>query len=180
MMAFYDDGVLYSLSQNSMHQSDLTITESCRLDRKHVREFVDPRRLKRRQLQTKIKNVPALLRREARREIGFEFFYEQRHAFVPPAPVTNRIFNRYFFGARAVREKDLNRIGNRALIRFEIIMGVARIFDYDHLFAQAVNPRIASDLVRVVIGRKLSEDQADRRHVLQAMISVRRIVQRSA
>ena len=76
----------------------------------------------------------------------------------------------------AVTEKHLYRIGDGALFRVQVIAGVVCAFHDFHFVAQRVDHRVAGmKAVFVVVGTEISHDQGHGNHVLQAMVTVRRV-----
>ena len=62
----------------------------------------------------------------------------------------------------AVVEEDLHGVGDRALVRIEVVARVARVLDDLHLLAQPVDPRVARRVVLVVLGGERPVDAARR------------------
>ena len=109
-------------------------------------------------IEAKVHDRLALRWGEARRQVGFELFYQERHAFGPAAAVADGIFDGDFRRARAVFEKDLHGVSDRALVGIEIFLGIARIFDAGHFVSQRIDARIFGDIDFVVIGAELAEN----------------------
>ena len=124
------------------------------------------------QVERDVENRVLLLRGEAACEIGFELFDQQRHAFLAPAPMPDRIFDHDFAGAAAIGEFDRDGVGDRALLRIEIVFRERLVFDAHHLGAQRVDAGIGGNAVLVVAGQQPAVDQRDRDHVLNAMVAV--------
>ena len=82
-----------------------------------------------------------------------------------------------------VRLPSLNstvmRVGDRALVRVEVVPGELRVLDAGHLVAQRVDARVRGDVVLVVGGGEPAEDQRHGDHVLDAVVAVGRVVERA-
>src|SRR5205823_9538179 len=76
------------------------------LDRHHIDEFVDRHCFELLQVERDVENRVLLLGGKAARKIGFELLDQQRHAFLAPAPMSNRIFDHHFARAAAIGEFD--------------------------------------------------------------------------
>src|SRR5204862_231314 len=63
--------------------------------------------------------------------------------------------------------------------RVEVILGEATVLDADRLGAKRVDPRIDSDAILVIRGGETAEDQGDRDHVLDAMVAIRGVGERT-
>src|SRR5918992_2690286 len=88
------------------------------------------------------------------------------------------IFHDHLVRGRTVLKLDLQGIGHGAFIRRSVILSEARIFDNPHLLAQGVDSRIDSHRILIMGYRQLAKDQSNRDHILQAMVTIRRIAQR--
>src|SRR5204862_3223922 len=95
------------------------------------------------------------------------------------AAMAQRILYRHLASPGSVFEENLQLVRDRALPGIEIIARVALVLDADHLGAQRVDARVPGDVVFVVGGGEIALDQADGNHVLDAVIAIRRIVQRT-
>src|SRR5207302_7136761 len=69
-----------------------------------VYEFMDRRRFQSLLIPAKLENCLLLLGRKAPREVALELLDEHRHAFAPPALVTDRVLNQHFRQLPAVLE----------------------------------------------------------------------------
>ena len=81
--------------------------------------------------------------------------------------------------ARAVFENDFDRVADVALVEVVVVAGERRVLAHLHLRPQDVDARVGGHMVFVVGGGEPTEDQRDGRHVLQAVVAVGRVVQRS-
>ena len=87
--------------------------------------------------------------------------------------MANRVFHRHLFGAGTVLEEHLHRVGDGALVRFQVFAAVARVFDDDHFVAQFVDDRMGGvELIFVLLGHQVTERQWYGGHVLQAVVAV--------
>ena len=93
--------------------------------------------------------------------------------------MADRILDPDFRRGRTILEEDLHRIGDRALFRIEIVLRPRLVFDALHFRAQRIDARIGCHLVLVVAGGERALHQADRRHVLNAVIAIGGVVQRA-
>src|ERR1700704_822175 len=157
----------------------ISLIGCCPSDYEHVDELVDRRRLQALLIAAQLENRLAPLLRKAARKVGAEFRFEQGNAFVAAAAVADRIFYRQLARCGSVPEENLQLVPDPALPGIEIIARVALVLDADHLGAERIDARIGGDSVLVVGGAETAFDQADRHHVLDAVIAIRRIVQRA-
>src|SRR5438105_12283065 len=100
-------------------------------DDEKIDEFVHRHRLEPVRIERDIENGALLLRRKAARQVGLEFFNEQGDALLAPAAMSDRILNEDFLEPRAVVELDGDGVGDRALVRVEVILGEAAVLDAD-------------------------------------------------
>jgi hypothetical protein len=112
-------------------------------------------------------------------EGGFGFLLQDGNGLGSPSAMADGIFDDDLRGLRPIAEEHLHGIRDGTFFGVEIVAGVLLVFTDHHRCAQGVDPRIRRDPVLVVIGRQFAEYQSDCRHVLQAMIAIRRIVQRA-
>ena len=84
-----------------------------------------------------------------------------------------------FIELRAVAELDGKRVGDRALVRIEIIARVSAVLDANDLRAQRIDAGIDRDSVLVIGGSQSTENQRHSHHVLDAVIAVGRIGERT-
>src|SRR3546814_10008619 len=70
-------------------------------------------------------------------------------------------------------------MGDDARVRIVIVARELRLLDTDHLCAQRVDARIGRDIVFIIPGGQPSEERRDGNHVLDAVIAIGWIVQRS-
>ena len=115
-----------------------------------------------------------------RAESGDDFFAEDRDAVGAAAAVADGEVDFDFFRLRAVGEEDLDGVGDGAEVRVEVVGGILAILPDLHLGAQRVDPGICRDAILIVGGGQPAEDQTDGGHVLEAVVAVRRVVQRPA
>ena len=119
--------------------------------------------------------------REAGGQIAAELGFQQRDALGAATAVAHRVFHFHLLRGRAVLEEDLQGIGDGALVGLQVLAGVARLLDHFHLLAQLVDDGVRLvESVLVVLGHQIAERQRHGRHVLQAMVTVGRIVERAA
>ena len=116
---------------------------------------------------------------ECRAEVRAELFEEERNALAAPAAMADGILHRLFARLRAVVEKDLQRVGDGALVRIEVVHRVAAAFLHHHPLAQAVDARVPRRLLLVVLRAQVTEDERHRHGVLDAVVAVGGVVQRA-
>ena len=95
------------------------------------------------------------------------------------AAMSDRILDDHFLELRTVVELDGDGVGDRALVRVEVIPRKAAVFDADRPGAKRVDPRVGGDAIFVIRGSEAAEDQWDRDHVLDAMVAIRRVGERA-
>src|SRR5258708_28804095 len=89
--------------------------------------------------------------------------------------MADRILYRDFLRRTSIREEHLHRVANRAFFGIEIILSKLRIFFDLHFGPQLVDKRIFRDFVFVILSGQVAPDERHGDHVLNAMITVRRI-----
>ena len=157
----------------------ISLIGCCPSDYEHVDELVDRRRLQALLIAAQLENRLAPLLRKAAGEVPAKFLFEQGNAFVAAAAMAQRILYRHLASLGSVFEENLQLICDRALPGIEIIARVALVLDADHLGAQRVDTRVPGDVVFVVGGSEIALDQADGNHVLDAVVAVGGVVERS-
>src|SRR5258708_40039572 len=93
--------------------------------------------------------------------------------------MSKRILHRYSLGVSAVAEKYLDGVCDRTLVRIEVVEAVTFVLVDVHARTKSIDPGICGNFVLIVIGRKLTENQSNGSHVLQAMIAIGGIIQRA-
>src|SRR5260370_17472006 len=89
--------------------------------------------------------------------------------------MADRILYRDFLGRTSIREEDLHGVANRAFLGIEIIPSKLRILFNLHFGPQLVDKRILCDFVFVILSGQVAPEERHGNHVLNAMITVRRI-----
>src|SRR5712692_5452520 len=102
--------------------------QQCSYD-EQVDEFVDRSSCEPRIVERDLEDSALLLRWKTASEIGLEFFDQQRDSFLAPAAVPDRILYDDFLELATILEFDGDRVGDRALVRIEIVLREPRIFD---------------------------------------------------
>src|SRR5439155_21188046 len=138
-------------------------------DDEKIDEFVRRRRFEPARIERDVENSALLLRRKAARQLGPELLDQHGDALLAPAAMSDGILDDDFLELRAVVELDGDRVGDRALVRVEVIFGKAAVLDADRLAAKRVDSRVGGDAILVIRGGETAEDQGDRDHVLDAM-----------
>ena len=105
--------------------------------------------------------------------------FQQRDALGAAAQVADRVFADHLVQPVAVLELHGQRIGDGALGRIVIVAGIGGILDANDLGAQGVDARIARHAVLVVGGGQAAVQQRHGHHVLDAVVAVGRVVQRT-
>jgi hypothetical protein len=98
-------------------------------DDEQVDEFVHRRRFEPAGVERNVEDGALLLRRKASRQVGPELFHEQRNAVSAPAAMADRVLDDDFLQPAAVLELDRDRIGDRALVRIEVVAREAPVLD---------------------------------------------------
>ena len=91
----------------------------------------------------------------------------------------DRIIDHETFGLRTVRKKDLQAVPDRTFRRIEVIDRELFTFGDLHLFAEDIDPRVRGNFVLVVRGRQAAKNERHGDHVLDAIVSISRVIQRS-
>src|SRR4030095_12060646 len=146
---------------------------------KQFGEFVDRCCLQPRSIEAKLHDRRALVGREARSEIGFEFFYQKRQSLRASLVSADGVIECDLLRALYFLKKGLYRVGNGAFFRIEVVFCVLRIFDTDHLLTERIDAWIFCRGLLVVIRGERAEYQPDGGHILNAMIAVRGVVERT-
>ena len=71
--------------------------------------------------------------------------------------MAERIFHFNFFCGLAAGEENLNRIGDGALVRLQVLAGVALVLLHDHFVAQRVHARVFGRGILVVVRGQSAE-----------------------
>src|SRR3954465_8622394 len=82
-----------------------------------VDEFMDRRRLQALLIHAQVGYRPLLLGREAPRQVALELLDQERHAFLAPALVADRVLDPHLGELFALLEPDGGAIGEGALVR---------------------------------------------------------------
>src|SRR5436190_21170719 len=86
-----------------------------------VDEFMDRRRLQALLIHAQLEDRLLLLGREAPRQVALELLDQERHAFLAPALVADRVFDQHLRELLPVLELDGEAIGDGALLRIEVV-----------------------------------------------------------
>src|SRR5712691_4278600 len=148
-------------------------------DYEQVYEFLGRRRLQARLIAAQLDNGLALFLRKPAVEVPAEFRFEQGNAFLTAAAMADGIFYRHLARSDSVPEENLQLVRDRALPGIEIVARIPLVLDADHLGAQRVDARIPGDIVFIVGGGQVALDQTDGDHVLDAVVAIRRVMERS-
>src|SRR5260221_3072024 len=89
--------------------------------------------------------------------------------------MADRILYRDFLRRTSIREQDLHGVANRAFLGIEIVPTKLRILFDLHFGPQLVDKRIFCDFVFVILSGQVAPEERHGNHVLNAMITVRRI-----
>ena len=92
--------------------------------------------------------------------------------------MTDREINGDFVCAAAILEIHLYRVANVAQLGVKIVFGVLRVFLDLHFLAQRVDAWVAGNAVFVIRGGQPAENQRHGNHVLDAVITVSRVIER--
>ena len=106
-------------------------------------------------------------------------FGDEDVAFFTTFAMPNREVHFDTIGAAAIFKENLHRVTDVALLRIEIVFRVLLVLNDFHLFAQRIDARIAGDVVFVVCRSQATKDQRHGGHVLNAVITICRIIERS-
>ena len=110
--------------------------------------------------------LPTAVWIKPRGDVFLKLFDEHRNAFGSTSTMADRIFDFNFPGRCSISEENLNRICDRAFVRFEILTGIAGIFADRHFFPQCINSRVFRNRIFVMISGQCSEEQADSRQYI--------------
>ena len=119
-------------------------------------------------------------RRNAATQVAFELLPQRGNTLLASPPMPDRIIHHETLGLRTVHKKNLQAVPDRARRRIEVIDRELLIFGNLHLFPEAIDPRVRGNVILVVGGRQAAKNERHCDHVLEAMVSIRRIVQRSS
>ena len=134
--------------------------------------------LQRLPIREEIDNRVGLRRKNSAAEIFLEFFHQYWNPLVSSTAVANGVFDGDSFRGAAIAKPDLDRISDGPFGGVEIVASELRVFDDLHFLAQRVDARIGGGIF-VVVGRQRTTQQWNGHHVLKAMISIGRIVERT-
>ena len=108
-----------------------------------------------------------------------EFFQQQGNALTAPAPVADGIIHADFPGGRTVPEEHLHRIAYGALFRVVVVGSKLPVFRHLHFLPERIDARVGGNGVLVIPGGEAAEDQGDGGHVLDAVVTIRGVIQRA-
>src|SRR5690606_11231432 len=94
-------------------------------------------------------------------------------------PVTNWILDLNLIQYSAVLESNCDGIADRSLLGVVVISCIPRLFHTFNLLAEGVNARISRDGIGVVGGRETAKDEGNGNHVLNAVIAISIVVERT-
>ena len=116
--------------------------------------------------------------RQFRGDAVDEFLLQHRDAFCTSLAVTDRHRHLDTIRAAAVLEEHLHRVTDVAQRGIEIVFCELLVFAHRHLVTQLVDARVAGNGVFVVGGGQAPEDHRHGDHVLDAVIAIRRVIER--
>src|SRR6185295_9205301 len=108
-----------------------------------------------------------------------ELLHQDRHAFLAAALVADRVLAHHFLQLAAVLECDRQRVGDRAFLGVVVIPGVALVLDASYFASKNIYSGILRNIVLVIGGGQAAEEERHSYHVLDAVIPIRRIAERT-
>ncbi len=108
-----------------------------------------------------------------------ELLLDLRDGFLTSAAVTQGVLDLDHVGLGAISELDLNSVGNAALSRVQVADRVGLVFGDFHLLSQGVNSGVLGEVILVVISSQVAKDETDGSHVLQAVVTISRVDERT-
>ena len=125
-----------------------------------------------------VENGLLRIRREVPFQVGFEFLNQQGQALFAPTTMPNGVFDR-FFKHCSILQLDAQSIGDRSFFGVVVVRRITRLFDAFNFRSQLVNTRIGGNVILVVSRGESAKKQRNRDHVLDAMVAISRVSQRS-
>jgi hypothetical protein len=150
-----------------------------RLNNEQIHEPMHRRRLQALAVTAKFQDRSCFSRRNATTQITFEFLQQRRNPVCATTSMPDRIIHQKALGMRTICKKDLHAVRDRTFSRIEVIDRELFVFRNFHLFPERVDARVRGDFIFVVGGRQPTENEGHRDHVLEAMVSVRGVIERS-
>src|SRR5437660_6628912 len=83
-------------------------------------------------------------------------------------------------GTRPTREEYLQRVRYRSLVCTEVVPRVARILRHFHALPQSVEAGVGRGFVLVIVGREIAAEEAHGDRVLEAVVAIGSVAQRTA
>src|ERR1700754_4672813 len=93
--------------------------------------------------------------------------------------MTDGIFYDNLVENGSIVERNCQRIGNGSFRRVMIVLCELGVFHTDDLLPEQIDPRVRSYIVFIIGGGQSSEDQRHSNHILNSMIPVCGIIQRT-
>lgn len=152
-----------------------------RLDNEHLDELSDGHVAEVFQLasQAVINDALNLLLREASSNVVKELLLDLGDGFLTSTTVAQGVLDLNPLGLCAVSELNLDGIGNATLSRVQVADRVGLVFGDFHLLSQGVNSGVLSEVILVVVSSQAAKDETDGSHVLQAVIAISGVDERT-
>jgi len=112
-------------------------------------------------------------------QIGLEFFQQDGNAFRATTAMTNGVLDSDTLGGGTVLEENLHGVADGAFGGIEVIGGEGRVFNHGHFGSQDVDTGVGRDGIFVVLGGKGTFQERDGDHVLDAVVAIGGIGQRT-
>jgi len=129
--------------------------------------------------QASVNDALNLLLREASSDVVKELLLDLRDGLLTSATVTQGVLDLNHVSLGAISELDLNGVGNATLSRVQVADRVGLFFRDLHLLSQGVDSGVLGEVILVVISSQVAKDETDGSHVLQAVIAVSRVDERT-
>jgi len=120
-----------------------------------------------------------LPRVEMRRDAGLELLDQHRHAFRAALAMADGKIDLHALARRPVGEEHLHGVADVALVCVVVLLRERRVLSDLHPGPQRIDPRIMGYSVLVIRRVESAEEQRNGDHVLNAVIAIGRIRERS-
>lgn len=108
-----------------------------------------------------------------------ELLLDLGNSLLTSAAVTQGVLDLDDVGLSAISELDLDSVGNAALSRVQVADRVGLVLSDFHLLSQGVNSGVLGEVILVVVSGQVAKDETNGSHVLQAVIAISGVDERT-
>lgn len=125
------------------------------------------------------KNLLNLSLRESSTQMSSKLLEENGGTLLSSLSVANGVVDLDLVENSAVLESDLNGVTDVSLVGGMVLLGESLVLNTLHLLSEGIDSGVSGNLVSVVVGGESAVDERNGNHVLDAMVSVGVVVQRT-